>query len=231
MLSIEPPACYLLTVGIASRPSDVSFTMIIAMPFLQRLYAATDKSPEPREMAAWDMERLRLEELSISEFELGADLWGVKTFLSGGDHWASLVGAAWPTRSSRDAGNEVAAANLADLLAEHQSETRFPECLMSVIRVGEPLEFAMVGECVEDHRNGHYRQDVDQRPFAGAVEQREDNRDGDQFDKRDPHFPPWDLPNRRNAEPAVDKGHSLGCCKQDGLFDVGDSFSHSLHVP
>jgi hypothetical protein len=70
--------------------------MIIEMPFLHRLYAATSKSPEPREMAAWDMERLEIEDLSISDFEPGAELGDKKTFIAREHHWASLVGAVYP---------------------------------------------------------------------------------------------------------------------------------------
>lgn len=85
---------------------------IVEIPFLHRLYAATDKSPVPREMAAWDMERLRLDELPISELELGADLVDRKTYLWRGSHWATLLGAVCPPWVLRDfeGKNEMAAA-------------------------------------------------------------------------------------------------------------------------
>lgn len=85
--------------------------MIIEMPFLHRLCAATSRSSDPREMAAWDMERLRLEELSYSDFEPGADLGEKRTLLENGNHWASLVGAVYHSRSLYDReGSALAAA-------------------------------------------------------------------------------------------------------------------------
>lgn len=101
--------------------------MIIEMPFQQRLYAATDKSPEPREMAAWDMERLRLEELSISDFEHGADLVDAKTFLRGGEHWASLVGAVWSGKRFHHSGGDELSAALASLVQNIDCSRFFAE--------------------------------------------------------------------------------------------------------
>lgn len=63
----------------------------IEMPFLQRMFSATRRSTEPRLLAAWDMERIDLEELSRSDFDLGADLAGRTTLLCRGHHWASLT--------------------------------------------------------------------------------------------------------------------------------------------
>ena len=76
--------------------------MIIEMPFLHRIRAATAKTPEPREMAAWDSERLALAEMSKADFEKGAEV-GHRTLTSGnseeiietivldGRHWAELT--------------------------------------------------------------------------------------------------------------------------------------------
>jgi hypothetical protein len=70
--------------------------MIVEVPFLHRLHAATDKTPVPRDMAAWDSERLRLEEVSFADLELGADLVSKKTYLWRGYHWANLLSAVIP---------------------------------------------------------------------------------------------------------------------------------------
>lgn len=68
----------------------------IEMPFLQRMFSATRKSAEPRLLAAWDMERIDIEELSTSDFEQGADLARTTTLLRDGHHWANLTRDVFP---------------------------------------------------------------------------------------------------------------------------------------
>ncbi|MDW9481292.1 hypothetical protein GOB57_21845 [Sinorhizobium meliloti] len=65
--------------------------MIITMPFLQRMRTATAKTPEPREIAAWDSEPLRLAEFSVSDFEQGSELGSDRTITAEGKHWAKLT--------------------------------------------------------------------------------------------------------------------------------------------
>ncbi|MCV9963861.1 hypothetical protein OIU34_18455 [Pararhizobium sp. BT-229] len=89
--------------------------MIIEMPFLHRLCSATNKSPEPREMAAWDMERLQLEDVSKSDFEPGANLGDKATFILGGQHWASLVSAVLPRHVRHDPEVDKLTVALSDL--------------------------------------------------------------------------------------------------------------------
>lgn len=65
--------------------------MIIEMPFLHRMRAATKKTPEARDMAAWDKERFALSELSSADFEPGAEAGSLQTITAEGKHWARLT--------------------------------------------------------------------------------------------------------------------------------------------
>nr|WP_250807392.1 hypothetical protein [Neorhizobium tomejilense] len=65
--------------------------MIIEMPFLHRMRAATAKTPEPREMAAWDSEWLTLTDVSVTETDEGAELGKARTITINGHHWAGLT--------------------------------------------------------------------------------------------------------------------------------------------
>lgn len=101
--------------------------MIIEMPFLHRLCSATTKSPEPREMAAWDMERLRLEDVSRSDFEPGAYLGDKATFIFRGHHWASLVGAVLPHHVRPEPGMDKLAVALLHLVQRIDCSRFFAE--------------------------------------------------------------------------------------------------------
>jgi hypothetical protein len=65
--------------------------MIVSMPFLHRMRAATIRTPKPREIAVADREYLTLAERKVSDFELGAQIGNWTTLVADGGHWASLT--------------------------------------------------------------------------------------------------------------------------------------------
>lgn len=64
--------------------------MYVEIPFLQRMVASTLKTPEPRKLAAWDRETIELDELSSSDFEIGAVVGDIRTLVTGGHHWMPI---------------------------------------------------------------------------------------------------------------------------------------------
>jgi hypothetical protein len=65
--------------------------MIVSMPFLHRMRAATIKTPQPREIAVADREFITLGKRTASDFEQGARIGNWTTLVAEGGHWASLT--------------------------------------------------------------------------------------------------------------------------------------------